>query len=242
MNAGNWSVYTTQFSNSPQYSYYNPLIPASIYDAEVRLLELIEEEGGFDGVMGYSMGAAFAAQVMIHHSRCSDGAEPLFRFAVFINGGTPLKAFEVAKEEIVEGAAASEELARELQATFLRPSNLRARKGDNGEEAEAAVAARKRQIEAASTGMLADGRSFLTNGKLGVTRYESRLDGTLIDVPTLHVSCPSEVNPNLGKNLLELCDPALVKEHHHPFGHDFPRGQVEMKKIAEAIADLAASA
>ncbi|KAJ9133788.1 hypothetical protein NKR19_g8908 [Coniochaeta hoffmannii] len=172
----------------------------------------------------------------------NEGGEPLFRFAVFINGGTPLKVFAVAEEEIVEGTAASGDLERELQATFLRPSNLRARKGDNRAEAEAAVAARKRQIEAASTGILVDERSFLTDGELGVTRFDGRLDGTLIDVPTLHVICPDEENLDLGKHLLELCDPALAREHHRCFGHDFPRGQAEMRKIAEEIADLAASA
>lgn len=218
------------------------MVPASIRDAEARLLDLLKEEGGFDGVLGYSGGAAFAAQVMIHHSRANEGGEPLFRFAVFINGGTPLKVFAVAEEEIVEGTAASGDLERELQATFLRPSNLRARKGDNRAEAEAAVAARKRQIEAASTGILVDERSFLTDGELGVTRFDGRLDGTLIDVPTLHVICPDEENLDLGKHLLELCDPALAREHHHCFGHDFPRGQAEMRKIAEEIADLAASA
>ncbi|KAH8906679.1 hypothetical protein BR93DRAFT_927518 [Coniochaeta sp. PMI_546] len=238
---GNWSVYTTQFSNLPQYMYYNPLVPASIRDAELRLLELIQEEGGFDGVLGYSGGAAFAAQAMIRHN-LSEAGEPLFRFAIFINGGTPLKVFGLGEEEIVEGAEASTELEKELQNTFLRPSNLRVRKGDNREEAEAAIASRKKEIAAASTGRLVDGRSFLTDGEFGVTRYEGRLDGALIDVPTLHVRCPQEENPDLGRNLLELCDPDLVREHYHPFGHDFPRGQDEMRKIAQAIADLAASA
>ncbi|OIW27859.1 hypothetical protein CONLIGDRAFT_716264 [Coniochaeta ligniaria NRRL 30616] len=238
---GNWSAYTTQFSHLPQYTYYNPLVPTSIRDAELRLLELIEEEGGFDGVLGYSGGAAFAAQTIIRHS-LTDAAEPLFRFAIFINGGTPLKVFDLDKEEIAEGAEASPELERELQSTFLRPSNLRARKGDNRAEAEAAIASRKKEIAAATTGRLADGRSFLTDGEFGVTRYEGRLDGALIEVPTLHVRCLAEDNPDLGLNLLELCDPAVVREHYHPFGHDFPGGQDEMRKIAQAIADLAASA
>ncbi|KAB5585707.1 serine hydrolase FSH [Coniochaeta sp. 2T2.1] len=240
---GNWSIYTSQFSKLPQYTYYNLLIPSSIRDAELRLLDLIKEEGGYDGVMGYSGGAAFAAQAMIRHSKSdAGGSEPLFRFAVFINGGTPLKTFPLDEEQIVPGAGASAELERELQATFLRPSNLRARKGDNREEAEAAIAARKKEIDKASTGRLADGRSFLTDGEFGVTRYEGGLDGALIDVPTLHVRCPNEENADFGLNLMRLCEPGLAREHYHPFGHDFPRGQEEMRRIARAIAELAESA
>ena len=179
---------------------------------------------------------------MIRHGKADVGGEPLFRFAVFINGGTPLKVFPLGEEEILPGAEASEELERELQTTFLRPSNLRARKGDNREDAEAAIVARKKEIEKVSTGRLADGRSFLADGDFGVTRYEGGLDGALIDVPTLHVRCLNEENADLGLNLLGLCEPSLVTEHYHPFGHDFPRGQEEMKKIARVIEELAESA
>jgi hypothetical protein len=68
------------------------------------------------------------------------------------------------------------------------------------------------------------------------------LDGEVIDVPTLHVRCREEEDENLGVKLLGLCERGLVREHFHPFGHDFPRGQEEMRRIAEAIVDLAASA
>ncbi|KAL6882159.1 hypothetical protein HDV57DRAFT_50391 [Trichoderma longibrachiatum] len=237
--AGNWSVYTTQFSKLPQYAYYNPLVPSSVVEAEEHLLDLIEEEGGFDGVLGYSGGAAFAAQAIIRHSQ-REPSQPLFRFAIFINGGTPIKAFSLSEEKIKEDAADTTALNRELQATYLRPSNLRVRKGDSREAAEKAIESRKREIKAVRTGMLADGRHFLTeDGKLALTRYDGAKDGALIDIPTLHVRCLGETDADLGLNLLRLCNPDLVREHHHPFGHDFPRGQAEMRRIAEKIIELA---
>ncbi|KAL6852093.1 serine hydrolase FSH [Trichoderma novae-zelandiae] len=236
---GNWSVYTTQFSNLPQYAYYNPLVPSSVVEAEYHLLDLIEQEGGFDGVLGYSGGAAFAAQAIIRHSQ-RDTSEPLFRFAIFINGGTPIKAFLLSEEKIVEDAADTTALSKELQATYLRPSNMRVRKGDSREKAEKAIESRRKEIKAVQTGMLADGRHFLTeDGKLALTRYGGAEDGALIDMPTLHIRCLEEADPDLGLNLLSLCNPDLVREHHHPFGHDFPRGQDEMRKIAEKITELA---
>ncbi|KAI5459612.1 serine hydrolase FSH [Mariannaea sp. PMI_226] len=236
---GNWSVYTSQFSNLPQYTYYNPLVPLSVLDAEAQLLDLIEQEGGFDGVLGYSGGAGFAAQAMIRHSQEDPTAEPLFRFAIFINGATPLKTFALRDEKIVEVAKGSTPFDKELEAVYLRPSNLRVRKGDGRDAAEAAIASRKREINAVRTGQLMDGRYFLTDGEVGLTRYEGELDGPLIDVPTLHVRCPDEEDPNQGLNLLGLCKPGLVVEHHHQFGHDFPRGQSEMRKIAQLVTDMA---
>ncbi|KAH0489786.1 hypothetical protein TgHK011_001284 [Trichoderma gracile] len=239
---GNWSIYTTQFSNLPQYAYYNPLVPSSVVEAEEHLLELIEEEGGFDGVLGYSGGAAFAAQAIIRHSQ-REPNEPLFRFAIFINGGTPIKAFSLRDEKIREEGPDTTALNRELQATYLRPSNMRVRKGDSREAAERAIASRKKEIMAVRTGTLADGRHFLTeDGDLALTRYDGAKDGALIDIPTLHVRCLEETDADLGFNLLSLCNPDLVREHHHPFGHDFPRGQAEMRKIAEKITELAESA
>lgn len=230
-------MFTTQFSSLPQYTYYNPLVPSSVVEAEERLLDLIEQEGGFDGVLGYSGGAAFAAQAIIRHSQ-RDPSEPLFRFAIFINGGTPLKAFSLSGENVVVDMVDSTALDKELAAIYLRPSNMRVRKGDSRKEAEEAIESRKREIKAVQTGKLTDGRYFLTDGKLGLTRYSGAEDGPLIDIPTLHIRDKSENDANLGLELLNLCNPDLVREHYHPFGHDFPRGQEEMRKIAEKITEL----
>lgn len=243
MSTGNWSLYTTQFSSLPQYAYYNPLIPSSVLESELNLLELIEQDGPFDGVLGYSAGAAFAAQVMIRHALIDPTGTPLFRFAVFINGGTPLKVFKLADENVTETNIVADELNREIKSIYLRPSNLRVRKADDSNEnhretAEAAIASRKREIDAVKMGQLADGRIFLHDGQLGVARYEGNTEGRLIDVPTLHVRCPGEEDPNLGLNILGVCLEDLTREYFHQFGHDFPRGQEEMRKISEAIREI----
>ncbi|KAM0449906.1 hypothetical protein ACHAPV_006905 [Trichoderma viride] len=238
---GNWSVYTAQFSSLPQYGYYNPLSPSSVKNAEDHLLELIEEEGGFDGVLGYSGGAAFAAQAIIRHNQ-TDPSEPLFRFAIFVNGGTPIKVFTLSEEKVMAGAVDTAAIDKELAATFFRPSNMRVRKGDSREEAEKAIESRKEEMKSIETGKLSDGRYFLTDGKLGLTRYEGAIDGPLVDIPTLHVRSVLEDDANLGLNLLNLCNPDLAREHNHPFGHDFPRGQEEIRKIAQKIVELVESA
>ena len=212
--------------------------PEGVLQTENDLLQVLEDEGPFDGVLGYSGGAALAAQAIIRHQVNNPTADPLFRFAVFINGGTPLKAFTLADELVKTGEVDTTVLDKELEAIYLRPSNLRVRKGDNKEEAEKAIEVRKKEIESLQTGQLVDGRYFVTDGTVGVTRYDGAIDGPLIDIPTLHVRSPGEEDANLGLNLFDLCHPMQLKEYHHAYGHDFPTGAEESRKIAEAIIDL----
>ncbi|KAK3315076.1 hypothetical protein B0H66DRAFT_605987 [Apodospora peruviana] len=67
------------------------------YMATAPTIEAEEGGGCFDGVLAYSCDAAFAAQVMIRHAAESCYEPPLFRFAVFINGATPLRVFKVGE-------------------------------------------------------------------------------------------------------------------------------------------------
>ncbi|KAI0015068.1 serine hydrolase-domain-containing protein [Xylariomycetidae sp. FL0641] len=58
---------------------------------------LVDEEGPFDGVMGFSQGAALAASLIVHKMRKASRTErqrqrPVFRFAVFFCGGIPYDA------------------------------------------------------------------------------------------------------------------------------------------------------
>lgn len=86
---------------------------------------------------------------------------------------------------------------------------------------------------------LADGRLFMTDGVMGVARYDAGIQGTLIDIPTLHVRSPTTKNRHWGLELMEMCEPPRVKGFFHQYDHGFPRGHLEMKKIAELIRETA---
>jgi hypothetical protein len=205
------------------------------------MFQLIEQEGPFDGVIGYSGGAALAAQLIIRDAKRKPWAfshERIFRWAVFINGGTPLEAFQLNEVNLLEGVVEGSEPAKEAAAIFLRPSNIRIRK-DTERHPEYDSAKLQAEIAALQTRKLADGRLFMTDGICGVTRYDSTAQGILIDIPTLHVRCPTVENIHWGLALLKLCEPLLVREFLHNFDHDFPRGHIEMRKIAELIREIA---
>ena len=54
--------------------------------------EIIEEEGPFDGVVGFSQGAALAASIMLEHAK-TNPLEDIFKLGIFAGASLP---FEIA--------------------------------------------------------------------------------------------------------------------------------------------------
>ncbi|KAI9732731.1 MAG: hypothetical protein M1818_007465 [Claussenomyces sp. TS43310] len=242
----NGSSYKEQYYTLklPLYVYYNPLVPSSILQTEDELLELIENEGPFDGVLGYSGGASLAAQIIIRDAQQHPYKLPHerpFRFAIFINGASPLHVFSLADVELQDGDVDVSNLIHEAESMFLRPSAVRKKAGVS-EEDQPDVNEMLALLAALKGKRLADGTPFLTDGVHGLTRYNALHQDILIDMPTLHVRSPVEEDRHHGLHLWHMCDPTKRNEFHHRYEHDFPRGRVEMKKIAELIRETAEGA
>lgn len=204
---------------------------------------MIEQEGPFDGVLAYSGGTALASQLIIRDSlknAFSLPEERPFRFAVFINGVTPLKV--IPAQDVSEGSSGqsgdSSLVMQEVSNLLLRDSATRVRK-KRSEYDTYDPAAIKQDIASLEPRLTADGRPCLSNGTHAITRYHADLDGVLIDIPTLHVRCLEEEDDDHGLNLTKLCQPELVTEYFHRNGEDFPRGHAEMKRIAQLIRETA---
>lgn len=97
----------------------------------------------------------------------------------------------------------------------------------------------RKETQSLDTRILADGTPFFSDGVYGMSRYDVRFHGTLIDFPTLHIRCPEgeDIHSN-GEHTLALCDPENAQEIHHTFGHDFPRGHQLLKHISQSFRDL----
>ena len=84
------------FFDGPYYSYYtwprhvNEDGDASVDDAYSLIYETIEEEGPFDGILGFSHGGATAYGFLAHHAK-HHPFQPAFRCAVFFNALPPFK-------------------------------------------------------------------------------------------------------------------------------------------------------
>lgn len=61
-----------------------------VKQAQAYIEEIIEEEGPFDGVIGFSQGAALAASIMLEHAK-TNPFEDIFKLAVFAGASLPFE-------------------------------------------------------------------------------------------------------------------------------------------------------
>jgi hypothetical protein len=64
----------------------------SVQEAIDYLYCIMEEEGPFDGIIGYSEGATIAATIILHEQRRleTEGRAPMFKCALFFGGWPPI--------------------------------------------------------------------------------------------------------------------------------------------------------
>ncbi|OCK77071.1 hypothetical protein K432DRAFT_359288 [Lepidopterella palustris CBS 459.81] len=217
-----WAIHTSDFADSDFFEYFDLLDPHNVLETEQQLLQLVEEDGPFDGVLGYSQGAVLAAQALIRFAADNPHAtaeEYPFRFAIFFNCPTPIRVFEVTEP-----------------ATEIEPE-------DEPDAVLFYMLSRANPLLNSTkmfAGQLPNGRRLLTDNKIGMTKCDFKLDGTLIKIPTLHVRCPDD-KEQFGEQMYHLCDKATASQLFHKHEHDFPRGYDEMRSIARAIRQLAES-
>ena len=79
-------------SDSFQEAWANGSFQRSVAEAYSLIYEVLEEEGPFGGVIGFSHGATLAFAFLLHHAKNNTLDPPfaLFRCAVLIAGPTPL--------------------------------------------------------------------------------------------------------------------------------------------------------
>ncbi|MCJ1391332.1 hypothetical protein MMC18_004195 [Xylographa bjoerkii] len=68
----------------PYMSYLTDYSVSSIEEQHEFIMNIVDEEGPFDGVMGFSQGASLAASILIHHQIEKPWLPPPFRVAVFL--------------------------------------------------------------------------------------------------------------------------------------------------------------
>ncbi|KAI1454903.1 serine hydrolase FSH [Annulohypoxylon moriforme] len=76
-------------------AWYDPCLGAPTHRKAIELLsEIIDEEGPFDGCIGFSQGAALLASFLLAHQSLNRFSPPPFRLAIFICGSSALSISE----------------------------------------------------------------------------------------------------------------------------------------------------
>ncbi|KAI1618121.1 serine hydrolase-domain-containing protein [Exophiala viscosa] len=73
----------------PYYAFYPVPTTDNVAGAHQYVQEIIDEEGPFDAVMGFSQGAALAASILLRHEKEKPLEPAPFRLAIFICGSLP---------------------------------------------------------------------------------------------------------------------------------------------------------
>lgn len=184
--------------------------------------EVIEEEGPFDGVFGFSQGAALASSMMLEHSKRKP-LDDLFKFAVFIAASLPfnlddttgMRHWETAVRKAIQGApsAFGGEFAGELMVD------------------ESSGSSEDEDSETHTRGFPL--RPWMLGTKTLLGRYHPGRDKVRISVPTLHIMSDEDQYLAQSENLARLCNPDLASVVKHNAGHRVPRSkEFEVKATA----------
>ncbi|KAI1094618.1 serine hydrolase FSH [Rostrohypoxylon terebratum] len=84
------------FKRDVYKAWYDPCLGASTHRKAIELLsEIVDEDGPFDGCIGFSQGAALLASYLLAHQALNPFSPPPFRLAIFICGSSALSVSEV---------------------------------------------------------------------------------------------------------------------------------------------------
>lgn len=87
----------------PYLAYYKSPIPEDVADAIDYIENIIEEDGPFDGFLGFSQGCCVAASLMFKRQKVDKNDIP-FRFGVFVGASLPFNADDRAGRRAWEAA------------------------------------------------------------------------------------------------------------------------------------------
>lgn len=86
-----------QYFKPPFLVWHNDFVPSQVSRVHDYIRAVVAQDGPYDGVIGFSEGAALAAAILIEDTSSVDGwCIPTFRFAMFFNAVnllSPTKAF-----------------------------------------------------------------------------------------------------------------------------------------------------
>ncbi|KKP03792.1 hypothetical protein THAR02_04122 [Trichoderma harzianum] len=210
----------------PFLCFHGEPVPDDVQRAVDLVKEVVLEEGPFDGVIGFSQGAAVAATVIAHETKLNPHQE-LFKVAIFLSATGPFDLSAGRLRLSYEGTVDDIKIDRydALEGGSLVPDDGTDWKTDHR-----------------SIGIIQEFQARRTHlSDLGqqsidvLLRYHSSVHGVLINIPTVHVVGFKDDYADQGRDLAAICDPKISQVVTHDGGHQLPRDLRTVTKTAEAI-------
>ncbi|KAF5565482.1 EF-hcalcium-binding domain-containing protein [Fusarium phyllophilum] len=196
-------------SSGPYLAWHRRHFAKDLASAYTYVKTVIDEDGPYDGVIGFSQGAALAASLLLSHQQQAPSAPRLFKFAIFLSSVLPAAASEKMGVDSTEYVVSYEKSLPE----FFGLSTLEIADMSSIERAYLF-----KQFPSA-------------NNPGGTLHY--------IDIPTLHILGSQDPFFNFGKIVVDLCDGKKREVLVHDGSHEVPRSEDYAQKIALLIENIA---
>jgi hypothetical protein len=247
----------------PYFVWHEKYDPKSVEKVHDYLQSVIEEDGPYDGIIGFSEGAALAASYLLAKEyRATLGDVDVYpenelKLAVFFNSVKPYSP----SEQI--GSNAAEQFQQELRrhSLFLKGQSEERRKSSLSQEQIDSLAERRQSMLSQrresviawknSGGM--HGRKASTTSTTD-TEFDEKAQGQVwnslfspvfcfdpevfpckIQIPTLNVIGAKDQFQDYSKELTRFCDPEQMEVAILDIGHDIPRSGEGLERIVQAF-------
>jgi pimeloyl-ACP methyl ester carboxylesterase len=216
------SLWLTDF----YWSSYELPTPDLVSNAFDYIYEVIEEEGPFDGVFGFSQGAALASSMMLQHAK-SNPYSDLFKFAVFLGASLPFNLDDSSGLEQWETATKNAKcgIASSMDGQF------------SGELETSETSSDEDEAEDTHTRGFPL-RPWLLGNQTLLARYNPILNPSArIHAPTLHVYGTQDPYFGQSEMLVKLCAGEVITVKHGE-GHRVPRDRTFEKQTIAAMDSI----
>ncbi|KAH8885727.1 hypothetical protein GQ53DRAFT_728710 [Thozetella sp. PMI_491] len=198
----------------PYFAWHRRHFTKDIQAAHDYINSVIEEDGPYDGVIGYSQGAALAASLLLSQLDRQPHRPRPFRFAIFICSVMP-----VSPSRQVGTPGTSQ--AMEYEEKFAEFFGLSRKDIATGPGSEVV-------------------HFYKPVGSIALSEDTSGAD-TKIDIPTLHLLGAQDQFLSFGHYLVNLCEEWKTEVVVSQCGHELPRSKDSIDRAAALVERLVES-
>lgn len=220
----------------PFYSYVEGYSPIEIREAMDDMADFIEDNGPFDGVIGFSQGASMAATFLLdHYTRFPDEAPP-FDFAIFLSS---VAAFSPDDTLCLPSVQRLIRLRQEYPSVTDLPDDIAKKLPATDSMFVEYLATTFRVAKKIGAVLPAVDIDFFNHeDPQKVPRVaHSSLTSARIKIPTIHFTGKTDLPAMVEQSrvVCGLCDQTVARVHQHARGHEAPSSKMDVQKLADAI-------